>query len=105
LIYNTIQIGLSSQCYFVTNYSTKTAIPCNFPVFINTGNPTSDSITFINEVSGWNTSNPTLKAVSALPEPVAKDTFIEIPKAEFDLYSALRQEAIQRFTYYYIITL
>jgi hypothetical protein len=104
LMYNVIINDASLECNYVTNYTTKTAIPCDFPVFIDTGNPAEDKSTFQSAVSQWNSSNPTLTAVSAMPEPVANGTFIEIPEAEFELYATSRQAAVLRISYYYIIT-
>lgn len=96
-----------SQCFYVSKDSTgvehSTAIPCDFPVRLNTGNPLADQSNFNRELKVWNTNNPTLSNVNLIVSSAPKKEHLNIPKTSFDQFSPEKQKAILAIPYFFII--
>ena len=98
-----------SQCSYVTTneqgVKITSNIPCDFPVLMNTGFSSQDTLAYQNAAAQWNNLHPTLTAVSVLPEPVATGTYIEVPSSVFISFTIDRQAAMKLIPYYYKVKL
>ncbi len=95
-----------SQCSYVisgTANDTTISIPCDFPVYMNTGSINSDMVTFNNSVQIWNTANPGLSHLAQVPTFLPSVGYIAIPATTYSLFSALRKESILSTPHFYHI--
>jgi hypothetical protein len=86
-----------ADCTYVSiekGKATKTVIPSDFPVLINTGNPAADQESFNNALAEWRLQHPDLASLDMTPSQ-SSGRFIQIPKNELDSFSPEKRDAIQ----------
>jgi hypothetical protein len=90
-----------SQCTYHSTDSAGQAvsadIPCNFPVYINTGDPAADGQRFQSAANDWSVNYPVYPELSAGMMPLMGSNYISIPQSAFDLFPAEKKNVITSF--------
>lgn len=90
-----------SQCAYHSTDSTGNAIseniPCNFPVYVTTGDPAADGERFQTELNAWTVNNKAYPEFGTGMMPIMSSNYITIPQAEFDLFAASKKNIVTAF--------
>ena len=96
-----------AQCSYVlidtNNVTTTTVIPCDFPVYINTGNLNADLATYNAAKTAWLAINPGMDMVFDVPNAF-KNFHINIKSSVFQGFSQVKKNLILAEPSYYQIT-
>jgi hypothetical protein len=97
---------ISAQCKYVAiekekGKATTIAIPCDFPVQLETGNPGADRENFDRAVNDWKKQHPDFAQLNLKPALVSGN-FIQIPNRELMIFPAEKREAIRKTAFYQI---
>ncbi len=96
----------NAQCKYVATSATGTyialSIPCDFPIFISSGNEEEDRANFNAQTDQWHLNNPDFVMVNLSPI-AGGETQIEITTETYTAFSEERKKAIEAYPSFYII--
>lgn len=102
-----VTVSARAQCtYNVINALNETitiSIPCDFPLYYNTGNATADRDNYNNALAKWHSDYPSTASLDISPKSIGVSTYIEIFSSEMDNFTKEKQSLIQAMSYYYHI--
>ncbi len=88
--------GCTYTATMLSDESTTVAIPCDFPVKSDSGNPEKDQENYMQAFMDWNQNNMDAINTFLMPQGMTgvKSIQVEIPQNEFDNFSDEKKTAI-----------